>query len=282
MWDKSVEAKQVEVREVYFYLMEGKLSDCKNGKYCEEKERRNHHEKGDLDLCKDIISRRMRYVEPIKVMVGEKQYFIWRFPFTKEEIVKIQESFLTKKLFFLWLRKFYGGSGYEWISKRFANRMQEGTFSELYETDPVLRLYYAYLFLKDKFEWDKTVKWFVIGSEELLYGERLMEFLLLFADQINELYLYESKLSEYDVEDITEEYGILPVKVKGLELMKECDLILDAGASLKMVRKYLPSKAVYIDLTENPDKRRYIMAKSGKIKYISLRNYLDRGFFNKL
>ena len=235
-----------------------------------------------MDLCKTIISRRMHYEEPTSIMVGEKQYFVWRFPFTKEEIAKIQESFLAKKLFFLWLGKFFTGSGYDWIQKRFADYLEEGTFLKLYETDPVLRLYYAYLYLQEQFEWDRSVKWFVIGSDPLLYGDRLMEFLLLFSDRINELYLYDSYLSDYEIEDITKEYGILPIKVKDMEQMGECNLILDAGASIKMVRKYLPAKSVYIDLTENPDKRRYIMAKSAKIRYISLRNYLDRGFFNKL
>lgn len=217
--------------------------------------------------------------EPKEVQIGDNMVWIWKMPYTKEEMVMIQENFWKQKFFFYWLNRFFKGGGNRQILKQMKKAVTEKQFQDYYATDAGLRKIYALYYLMHEFEWKKETKWFILCGN-LMDGGELLEFISYFLQEANCVFVYECSLSEVELDGLWEESGLLLTKTRSLEALKECDLVLDAREGMTVPKRYLPEKMTYVDLSEEGAKKRFLQAKCGKIKYISLRNYLDRAFLS--
>lgn len=215
--------------------------------------------------------------KPKELQIGENVIWMWKMPYTAEEIEDIQKSFWKQKFFFYWLNRFFSGGGNRQILCQMKEAVREKRFQQYYMTDKRLRNLYALYYLMHEFEWKKETKWFILCGS-LLDGNELLEFASYFLEEANCVFLYDCSVSEVELDGLWEESGLILTKTRSLEALKECDLVLDAREGFSVAKRYLPTQMTYVDLTEEPAKKRYLLAKCGKIKYISLSNYLDRAF----
>lgn len=226
---------------------------------------------------KKWTKRFLRYEKPKELSIGDDQIWIWKIPFSQNEIEGIQKNFWKRRFFFCWLAFFFWKSNQKAIKKQMMEAVVTKQFGEYFRTDLELRNIYALYYLNQEFQWKKETKWYIICGN-LLNGMELLEFITCFLDRANQVYVNGCEVSEMDLDSIWEESGLLVTKTKSMEIMEECDLILDAREGFEIPKKHVPKRGCYVDLTEEESKMRYLRAKSGKIKYISLRNYLDRAF----
>lgn len=218
---------------------------------------------------------------PNETKIGESMVWMWKMPYTAEEIEEIQKSFWKKRLFFYWLDRFFAGSGNRQLLRQMKAAVKEKCFQQYYVTDKKLRTIYALYYLMHEFDWKKETKWFILCGQ-LLDGNELLDFVSYFLEEANCVFLHHCSVSEVELDGLWEESGLILTKTKSLEALKECDLILDADEGFSVAKRYLPQSMTYVDLTEDAAKRRYLLAKCGKIKYISLSNYLDRAFQSRV
>jgi len=219
--------------------------------------------------------------EKQEVTIADKTIWMWQIPFTKEELEQIQESFWKRKLFSIWISYYFGGKIHRKLIKQLKCAWEEKRFEDFCTTAPELRILYALYYLLEEYEWKKETKWMILCGK-LLDGEELLDFLSYFLEKANCVFVYKTELSQLDLDSLWEESGLVVTKTKDLKTLEECDLILDAGENGQMIKKYLGKSGTYIDLTEERIKRRLLLGKSGKIRYISLGNYLDRAFQSKV
>lgn len=215
------------------------------------------------------------------MQIGDNIIWIWKMPFTKEEITQIQENFWKQKFFLYWLYRFFKGGGNKQIRRQMIRAVKEGRFQEYFCTDLRLRRIYALYYLMHEFEWKKETKWFILCGE-YLNGEELIDFISYFLEDTNCVFVYECSVSELELDSLWEESGLLLTKTRSLEEMKDCDLILDAKGGFMVPKRYMPQRMTYVDLSEEASKKRFLQAKCGNIRYISLCNYLDRAFQSKV
>lgn len=217
------------------------------------------------------------WVEPVKVQIGDAMVWIWKLPFSPEIIEEIQKSIWKRRLFFVWLDQFFRGKGLKKLCNQMKQKIKEGRFGEYFESPDSLRVLYLLFYLSQKYEWKKETKWF-ISCGDLLDGSELLDFLSCFLEQANCVFLYQTTLTQFELEDLWQESGLAFIKTRELENIAECDLVLDCSSTFQIPKRYLSHAMTYLDLGEQTDKRRLLQAKCGKISYISLRNYLDRAF----
>jgi len=221
------------------------------------------------------------FTEPVEVQIGDSMIWMWKIPYTEEEIEQIQENFWKQKFFFYWLDHFLKGSGNRQILRQMKNAVKEQRFGDYYHTDLTIRKMYSLYYLTQEFSWQKETKWFLICGD-CLDGEDLLDYICYFLREVNCVFIYQSSIPEIELESIREESGLVVTKTRTLEPLAECDLVLDAKSGLLVSKRYLPKSLTYVDLTDDGAKKRFLQAKCKDCTYISLRNYLDRAFQSRV
>ena len=221
------------------------------------------------------------WTEPAQVQIGDSMIWMWKMPYTEEEIEQIQENFWKQKFFFYWLNHFFKGGGNRQILRQMKNAVKEQHFQDYFHTDLTLRKMYSLYYLMQEFSWKKETKWFIICGD-CLDGDDLLDYLSYFLQEANCVFMYQCSISEIELDGIWEESGLVVTKTRTLEPLAECDLVLDARSGLLVSKRYLPQSMTYVDLTDDGSKKRFLQAKCKDCTYISLRNYLDRAFQSRV
>ena len=242
-----------------------------------------------------LTLQRQQVQEPLKAEIGKKQLFMYRVPFSREYLDKLQKSFWMRKLFFVWIHVCFCGRCNKWIVKLMCDKLSEGRLLELCDIPQELSEDYCLLYLQNEHVWDQSAAWGILCSTAF-DGLSVVRFIEQAGANVSEIILYfEAGTGVFgsrtgdgafsagtgllaSFRDFEAGTGVMVTKTSDISVFSTCKVILDGGGMDNKQIRYLRDGCTYIDLTNDRMKQRRITRKSPQIQYISLGKFLDRLF----